>query len=131
MKTRRKTRNLKPLLALFVLSVLAITSMAQAQAPIEIRLTWTDTSDNEDGFRVQRCVGLFCADFHNIGSPVGPNVMTYVDTILNDPGERTICYRVLAFNKAGNSNPSNISCVTTPPLTARSKGPRNLETPIK
>jgi hypothetical protein len=37
-----------------------------------VRLTWTDNSGNETGFRISRCVGLVCDEIR-----VGANVMIY------------------------------------------------------
>ena len=68
-----------------------------------ISLTWTDNSDNETGFRIQRQVdgGAWNDNYDT----VGPNVITYDD----GPGlsNGTYNYRVVAYNGNGNSNPSN------------------------
>jgi hypothetical protein len=79
-----------------------------------VRVSWVDNSGNEDGFRVEHAsvptgpwtTGQWPAD---VTTP--PNV-----TLLNQSGEREkqICFRVIAFNAAGVSNPSSPDC-TTPP----------------
>jgi len=79
-----------------------------------IRVRWTDNSGNEDGFRVEHA-----------SVPTGPwttgpwpeSVTTPANvTLLNQSGEREkqVCFRVIAFNAAGVSNPSSPDC-TTPP----------------
>ncbi len=72
-------------------------------------LAWTDNSDNETGFRIERAIGA--GAFTLVGT-VGPNVAGFTDNTV-DPltGYR---YRVLAYNAAGNSNPSNVVSVDTP-----------------
>lgn len=61
-------------------------------------LTWTDNSNNESGFEIERAPkgGAFL----KIGS-VGANVTTYVDTATK--GGETYSYRVRAFNGSGFS----------------------------
>ncbi|HEU4403209.1 MAG TPA: PKD domain-containing protein [Candidatus Polarisedimenticolia bacterium] len=97
---------------------------AIAFSPDWINMTWTDNSNSEDGFKVERCpgTGTFCA-----GSPgswsqiaqVGPNINYYGDTGL--PPTTTYSYRVRAFNVTGDSPYSNISTATTqtyPPVAS-------------
>lgn len=81
-----------------------------------INMTWTDNSDSEAGFEVERCQGTaaFCganpAQFAQIGQ-AGPNVDYYGDTGL--PAGTTYSYRVRAFNVSGHSSYSNTSTATT------------------
>ena len=68
----------------------------------EIKLTWTDRSDNEEGFKIERRkVG---ESFREIDT-VRANVTTYSDTGL-DENTRYV-YRVRAYNVAGNSSYTN------------------------
>ena len=67
-------------------------------------MKWEDTSDSEDGFRIYR---ITAKDTKKIAE-VGPNVTTYVDKDALSGG----CYAVSAFNSAGESSPSNISCLS-------------------
>lgn len=70
-------------------------------------LNWQDNSDNEDGFKVERKTPSIPGDtFGEIGQ-VGPNVVTYQDTV-TDGQQR--CYRVRAFNAAGDSAFTNEAC---------------------
>jgi len=76
-----------------------------------IRLTWTDNSDNEDGFAIERCTGLNCTIFGQIAT-VGANT-----TAFNNSGlarNTWYRYRIRAFNAAGNSAYSNVVSVQTP-----------------
>ena len=78
---------------------------AQARGPREIALSWKDNADDETGFRVLR-------DGEAIAT-LPPDTEAYTDTGLQ-PSTR-YCYRVVAFNEAGESAPSNEACATTPP----------------
>jgi len=62
-------------------------------------VTWQDNSDNEDGFKIRR-VGAGW-----LKNPTGPNETSF-DIHFTPCGE-TYEYRVVAFNAAGNSEPSN------------------------
>jgi len=76
-------------------------------------LSWEDTSQNEEGFRIYRVVGKE----RKIIAEVGPNVTRYVDR--NAPPNA--CYVVTAFNAVGESAPSNPVCGTGSPPTALSR----------
>ncbi len=77
----------------------------------QLTLTWTDNSDNEDGFYIERKTGTGGA-YARIGQ-VGANVTTYVDSS-GLASTTTYCYQVQAFNTFGNSTYSNEACATTP-----------------
>jgi hypothetical protein len=69
-------------------------------------LTWIDNSSNEDGFKIERCIGGGCTAFVQLAQ-VGAGVTTYPDTgLLRDT---RYGYRVRAFNGIGNSAYSNIA----------------------
>jgi subtilisin family serine protease len=84
--------------------------VATATSSTQITLDWTDTSDNETGFAVERCAGSGCTNFSEIAR-VNPNIITFADTGLTP--QSTFRYRVLAFNGAGNSKYTNIADATT------------------
>lgn len=65
-------------------------------------LTWTDNSDNETGFRVERRVG---EGNWAMLAETAANVQSYHDSALTR-GER-YSYRVRAFSSAGASDPTN------------------------
>jgi hypothetical protein len=66
-------------------------------------LKWEDTSDNEDGFRIYRITAKETTKI----AEVGPNVTFYIDK----EALSGTCYVVSAFNSAGESSPSNTSCL--------------------
>ncbi len=74
----------------------------------QINLSWTDSSNNEAGFRIER--SLDGVTWSGIAS-VGANVVTYSNTGLL-PGT-TYYYRVSSYRVWGAFNPSNISIATT------------------
>jgi hypothetical protein len=91
-----------------VVLALLITSMyysADVQAA-SLRVVWEDTSSNEDGFKIERLVGGIIDATMTVGS----NANSYTDNGLT--AGTVYCYRVLAFNGAGNSSPSNQPCAT-------------------
>ena len=83
---------------------------AIALSSSEIKLNWTDNSNNEGGFQVERCNNPNCTTIDQI-TTVGPNITAYTDTGLKS--NRTYRYRVRAYNSAGNSPYSNIATSTT------------------
>ncbi|MCS7033590.1 MAG: fibronectin type III domain-containing protein, partial [Phycisphaerae bacterium] len=81
---------------------------ADAATPGRVTLTWTDNSDNESGFLVQRRQGS--GEFDS-GVTVAADGTTFVDTSVQP--STTYTYRVTAFNAAGSSTPVEVT-VTTP-----------------
>jgi hypothetical protein len=67
---------------------------------VKITLTWIDTADNEDGYRVYRD-GVPLVD-------LGAGTSTYTDSA---PGIGSYVYVVAAFNAAGES-PMKVSAAT-------------------
>jgi hypothetical protein len=78
---------------------------ATAVSTSQINLSWTDNSNNETGFKIERCEGNACTNFAEIAQ-VGANVTTFSDTGLSR--NTRYRYRVRAFNGVGNSGYSNI-----------------------
>jgi len=76
----------------------------------QINLSWTDTSTNEDGFKIERCAGSTCTNFVQTGT-VGANVTSIANTGLTR--NTTYRYRVRAYNAGGDSAYSNIVTATT------------------
>jgi len=62
-------------------------------------VTWQDNSDNEDGFKIRRVGSGW------LKNPTGPNATSF--DIHYTPCGESYQYRVVAFNAAGNSEPSN------------------------
>jgi hypothetical protein len=74
-----------------------------------ISLRWSDNSNNEQGFRIQRRVGT--GAWAQIAQ-VGANVTTFSNTGLT--ANTTYVYRVVAYNASGSSGYSNEASATTP-----------------
>jgi hypothetical protein len=83
--------------------------IATATVASTVALAWTDNSNNETGFRIER--KLSGGNFTEIIT-VGSNVNSFNDNGLS--AGTTYVYRVRAFNGALNSNYSNEAKVTTP-----------------
>ncbi len=77
----------------------------------QINLSWTDNSNNEDGFKIERKTTV--SGTYSEIAQVGPNVTSYNSIGLS--GGTQYCYRVRAYNAAGNSNYTNESCNNTFP----------------
>jgi 2',3'-cyclic-nucleotide 2'-phosphodiesterase (5'-nucleotidase family) len=82
--------------------------VATAISSTEIRLTWTDNSNNEKAFKLYR--SLDGSTFTNFINP-GPNSTSYVDGGLSS--KKKYYYKVRAYNEAGGSAYSNIASATT------------------
>ena len=81
-----------------------------ATGPNQADLTWTDTSDNEKGFLLERSSdGL---NYTQIAS-LAANSKSYRDTEL--VADALYYYRARAWNSAGNSGYSNVSTAATDP----------------
>ena len=83
---------------------------ATAVSSSQINLSWTDNSNNETGFRVERSIDG--TTFTQIAT-VGANVTMYGNTGLSALTEYD--YRVRAYNVGGNSAYSNIASAKTRP----------------
>ena len=84
---------------LIVLALLSVAGLASA-ATYRAVLAWTDNSNNEDGFRLERRVGTG-AYATLVTLPAG--TQSYVDD--GPLAEDTLyCYRIFAFNAAGDSD---------------------------
>jgi len=83
--------------------------VATAAGPSEINLTWTDKSDREEGYIVERAEGD--DPFEEI-AVLGANASSYSDT--NVSSGNTYKYRVFAFIGVEKSASSNIAEATTP-----------------
>jgi len=77
----------------------------------EINLTWTDSSANETGVKIERCSGATCTNFVQIAT-VSADVRNYSNSGLKK--NTSYRYRVRAYNGSGNSAYSNIASAKTP-----------------
>ena len=92
---------------MFLIAALAWQTKVEAAT---LSLAWADNSTNETGFKIERKTGT-TGTFAQIAI-VGTNVTSYADSTLADG--TTFCYRLRAFNSAGDSAYSNEVCATTP-----------------
>ena len=83
--------------------------IASATGYATVDLSWTDESDNETGFRVERKEGG--AGVYSAAGNVAANTASFADTGLSP--NTTYFYRVIAFNPSGDSTPSNEDSATT------------------
>ena len=84
---------------------------AAAVSKTQINLSWTDNSNNETGFEIDRASNSsFTSGL--VTTTVGANVTTYQATNLS--GGKTYYFRVRAFNASGDSSFSNTASATTP-----------------
>ncbi|MEW6417167.1 MAG: S8 family serine peptidase [Nitrospirota bacterium] len=79
-----------------------------------LQLNWTDNSNNETGFKIERCIQKFigyCTLFSQIAT-VGQNITSY--TMGKGKGPATYYFRVKAYNASGDSPPSNTVSIYIP-----------------
>jgi hypothetical protein len=105
---------------LLVFSLLGSPAFAQQ---LGIELAWQDNSGNESGFYIERKAGED-GDYTSL-AVVGSNVDGFADTDVS-PGV-TYCYRVKAFNGAGESGYTNEEC-GSPTQTVAAGGPTSTST---
>ena len=84
----------------------------QSVAVNSVELAWTDASNNEDGFAIERCSAKReCNNFVEVGR-VGSNVTMYVDNTVS--GNTQYFYRMRAFNSGGTSSYTSVVSAKTP-----------------
>jgi len=96
---------------------------ATATSTTQINLTWTDNSDNESGFRIERGNGVNPTSWSEIATVSG-NVSTYSNTGLT--ANTDYSYRVRAYNVSGNSSFSNTATARTQQQMITVNAPSNL-----
>jgi hypothetical protein len=90
--------------------VAASSLVATAASASAVNLTWHDNSDNEAGFRIERCLGASCTSFVQVATaPAGAT--SHQDSGL--AASTAYVYRVQAFNAAGGSAFSNTAGAVT------------------
>ncbi len=75
---------------------------------VQLTLTWTDASTNEDGFTIERATGA--AGAYGLLATVAAGTAEYVDATVT--AGTPYCYRVRAYNTSGESAYSNEACAT-------------------
>jgi 3-keto-disaccharide hydrolase len=84
--------------------IIATLTWSDKLKAASIYLTWEDTSADEDGFKIDRLV----AGLVDTTLTVPANATSYTDSAVT--AGTVYCYRVEAFNSAGDSVPSNQVC---------------------
>jgi hypothetical protein len=82
---------------------------AEAAAASQVKLTWKDNSDTEDGFKIMR--SLVSGRLYSPVAELGKNVTTFVDNSVR--GGTKYYYKVVSYNTAGESESVEVS-VRTP-----------------
>jgi hypothetical protein len=106
-----KESKMKTLILATIFSALLFSASAAQAAAL---LNWTDNSTIETGVRIYRAP-TSAGTFVVIGT-VGVNVQTFTDPA----GVAGNCYKVTAFNTAGESAFSNTACLVQAPGNAPS-----------
>ncbi len=92
---------------------------ATTQGPTAIALAWTDNSDDETGFRIERCATAGCSNF-TLLTTVAAGSTAYTDNGVTV--DNSYVYRVIAVGVPGNSAPTN----DAPANTLRPAAPSGL-----
>lgn len=90
-----------------------------------LRLTWTDNSNNETGFKIERSPNG-SNGWRQIGT-AGQDAVAYLDQGLL--AETTYYYRVSSTNAGGDSTPSNVASATTLPNLPAAPGSLSVTVP--
>ncbi|MES2658915.1 MAG: hypothetical protein V4689_09865 [Verrucomicrobiota bacterium] len=80
-------------------------------SPIEVELSWSDNFDTETGYTIQRSPAA-ANTWVTVGTAPA-NIPFFTDRHSGLTPETAYDYRVIATNTAGNSDPSDVSTVTT------------------
>jgi hypothetical protein len=95
---------------IFIFALVAATISYHTEVrAAQLTLQWTDNSSNESGFKIERKTGP--AGTYAQVATTGVNATSYTDTSVATG--TAYCYRVLAYNTAGDSGYSNEACGTT------------------
>jgi len=92
-------------------ALLIATPTSSAQMQSSATLKWQDNSGNEQGFGIEM-LSPTDADFTEVGT-VDANITQFTLSLSGNYGD-VFCFRVYAFNAAGDSVDSNIACKTLP-----------------
>jgi hypothetical protein len=92
-------------------AVLIATPTFSAQVQSSATLQWQDNSGNEQGFGIEM-LSPTDADFTEVGT-VDANITQFTLSLSGNYGD-VFCFRIYAFNDAGDSSDSNIACKSLP-----------------
>jgi fibronectin type 3 domain-containing protein/regulation of enolase protein 1 (concanavalin A-like superfamily) len=103
----------------------APSNLVASQGPSGISLTWSDNSNNETGFVIERKLGA--GGTYAVLTTTAAGATSFLDTSVT-PGQ-TYFYRVSATNAGGNSSPSNESSAVAPQPSSFASGDIGNPTP--
>ncbi|MFN3648336.1 MAG: fibronectin type III domain-containing protein [Armatimonadota bacterium] len=92
---------------------------ATALSSRRVQVSWTDASNNETGFKIERKSGT--GDFAEVGTAAA-NATSFLDQTVQPGTQYT--YRVRSANAAGSSDPSGEATVTTPSQSGKLLAPK-------
>jgi len=95
---------------------------AEAISPTQIKLTWNDNSDNEDGFKIQRNTSR--SGRYTLIATLDANTTEYIDENL-EPGQ-SYYYAMNAYNEIRHADHLGLAGTTTLTLTNTPVAPSNL-----
>jgi hypothetical protein len=78
---------------------------------LTVSISWTDASSNEDGFIIE--YSQDGTNYWGYYTQAPANVSSIQQQFMIDFGPEPGCFRVIAFNVLGNSEPSNVGCAQT------------------
>ena len=81
---------------------------AAAVGSTSMRLSWTDNTANEDGFRLEQATSV-----NGPWTLSGTTPANVTSLTLTEPAEQQLCFHVVAFNANGNSPASTADCSAT------------------
>ena len=96
---------------------------ATAISSSQIYLSWTDASNNEEGFRIERCAGLGCTNYAFLANAAA-NATAFASSGLT--ASTTYRYRLQSYNATGSSTPAGPAEATTPALVTLPTAPTGL-----
>src|SRR5215510_15600542 len=99
----RFARSILLRLSFFLLTLLTCTAIGREATAAKLTVTWTDTSSNEAGFKIERKTGTN-GTFTQVAVTAMDTTMYSDSTLLNST---EYCYRVRAYNTIGDSAYSN------------------------
>ncbi|MEW6330692.1 MAG: DUF5050 domain-containing protein [Pseudomonadota bacterium] len=107
------------------------TLTANALSQSNIALTWQDNSNNETGFKIERKTGPTgtFTEIATAGSVSGSGSGGYYENTGLTAGTN-YCYRLRAYNTAGDSSYTSESCATTQAATTQPTATTNAATAI-
>jgi len=92
-----------------LLSIPLLACSIDGASAMQATVRWADTATSESGFKIERLVSS--TGLYSQIALTAANITSFVDT--NLLANTTYCYRVRAYNAAGNSEYSNEMCGTT------------------